>query len=218
MKLFIVSIVLLLMPFSGFADDQEVPTISTTCQFRSLPDGKDGATIEYSWKITATPRADRVLSVDHLTRDPKLGARGVTRHFEYCKAGSTHQQEIIFKVGSSPDDGARACWFEGLVANASLKVPLPKAAVLSVTTRQVSSEEGKGHLIGITVSNNGREMLRHYLFINFISAADLQGLLPSDLGEGERELRDGNEWQIFTDPKTWRPTFERFTELEKEGA
>ena len=152
MKNIIAPIFLTLIPLTGSADGQQVPAVASTCQIRSLPGGMDGATVEYSWKITATPREDRVMSVDHLTRDPKLGVRGVTRHFEYCKAGSTHQQEILFKVDQSPDNAERACWFEGLVKNPNLDVSLPSSAVVSVTTRQISGDDGPGHLIGITVS------------------------------------------------------------------
>lgn len=214
----VVAIVSLLIPVAAFAAADQTPAVSSTCQITSRPGGKDGSTVEYSWKITAKTREDRVLSVDHLTRDPKLGVRGVTRHFEYCKPGSTHEQEIVFKVGRTPDDGGKKGWFEGLVQNPNLDVALPESAVVSVTTRQISGDDGPGHLISITVSNKGREICRHFIFINFISPADLQRLLPSELGAHEREPRDGNKWQIFTDPKSWKPTFRRFTELDKQDA
>jgi len=215
MKSLVTAILWLLIPLAAFAEEQQIPAISSTCQIRAMPGDKDGSTVEYSWKITAKPREDQVLSVDHLTWDPKLGARGVTRHFKYCKPGSTHEQAIIFKVGQHPDDGERACWFEGLAQAPNLEVPLPESAVVSVTTRQISGNDRPGHLISVTVSNNGREFRRHFIFINFISPADLQRLLPSDLGEREREPRDGNEWEIFTDAKSWKPTFRRFIELDK---
>ena len=37
------------------------------------------------------------------------------------------------------------------------------------------------------------------------------------LGEDEREPCDGNEWQIFTDPRGWEPRFRRFSELENQA-
>ncbi len=215
MKVVVACILWLLIPLAAFAEGPPLPAISSMCELRSLSGGNDGSTLEYSWKITAKTREDRVLSVDHLTRDPNLGARGVTRHFEYCKQGTTHEQEIIFTVGQTPDDGTRACWFKGLAENSSLVIPVPESAVVSVTTRQVTGEAASGHLIGVNVMNKGREICRHFIFINFISPAELQRLLPADLGKDEREPRDGNEWQIFTDPKTWQPTFHRFTELDK---
>ena len=208
------AMLLTLIPVTAFAQEQQIPAVSSTCRIRSLPGSSDGSTVEYSWKITAKTPEDRVLSVDHLTRDPKLGTRGVTRHFEYCKPGSTHQQEIILKLGQTSDDGGRASWFEGLVENPNLNVPLPESAVVSVTTRQISSDDGPGHLISINVSNNGREICRHFIFINFISPADLQRLLPSDLDQHEREPRDGNQWQIFTAPESWKSEFGRFMELD----
>ncbi len=213
MRSLVTAILWLLIPFTAIAEEPQIPAISSTCQFRSLPSEKDGSTVAYAWKITANPREDRVLSVDHLTRDPKLGIRGVTRYFEYCKPGSTHEQEVILKVGQPADDEERACWFEGLVENRPL--PLPESAVVSVTTRQVSDNDGSGHLISIIVKNEGRELCRHFIFINFISPADLQRLLPSELGEDEREPGDENKWSIFTDPKNWKSTFQRFTELDQ---
>ncbi|MCO6458484.1 MAG: hypothetical protein J5I93_24530 [Pirellulaceae bacterium] len=73
MKGLVTSILWLLIPLAAFAEEQEIPAISSACQFRSLPGGRDGSTVEYSWKITAKAREDRVLSVNHLTRDSKLG-------------------------------------------------------------------------------------------------------------------------------------------------
>ena len=137
MKHLIVPIVLSLISFTAFAKEQQVLGISNTCQIRSLPRQGDGSTVEYLWKITAKTSEDRVLSVDHLTRDPKLGTRGVTRHFEYCKPGSLHEQEIILKVGQAPDEEERMFRFGGLVATDNLDVALPEAADVSVATRQI---------------------------------------------------------------------------------
>ena len=215
MKHLIVPIGLILISFTAFAEEQKVPGISNTCQIRSLPGQGDGSTVEYLWKITAKTSEDCVLSVDHLTRDLKLGTRGVTRHLEYCKPGSLHEQEIILKVGQAPDDKERAFRFGGLVTNPNLDVALPESADVSVTTRQISGGDGPGHLISILVSNEGREIFRHLIFISFISPAELQRLLPPDLAEHEREPRDGNEWGIFTDPDSWKPTFQRYLELDK---
>jgi hypothetical protein len=192
--------------------------MSSTCQIRSLPGGRDGSTVEYSWKITAkTPQAneDRVLSVVHLTREPKWGPRG-SRQFLYCKAGSTHEIEITLKVNQSHEGGEREFWFEGFLDEGhGKKTPLPESAVASATTRQIGRADDHGQLIGIKVSDDGQELRRNFIFISFISPADLQKALPPDLGEDEREPRDGNEWFIFTDPKGWKPAFRRFTELDK---
>jgi hypothetical protein len=56
------------------------------------------------------------------------------------------------------------------------------------------------------------------MFTSFINPADLQKALPTDLGKDEREPRAGNEWQIFTDPKGWKPALRRFTELDQWAA
>ena len=64
------------------------------------------------------------------------------------------------------DDEERACWIEGLIENRPL--PLPESAVVSVTTRQVSDNDGSGHLISLIVESEGRELCRHFIFINFI--------------------------------------------------
>lgn len=215
MKSLIFTILSLLIPITSFAEGSVTPTLSSDCQIRSLPSERNRSTVEYSWKITAETSEDRVLSVDQLTRDPESGVRGGTRHFEYCKPGSTHEQEIILKVDQNSDGEERACWFEGLVENANFDIPLPESAVVSVSTRQISGDDEAGHLIGITVSNNGRELRRHFIFISFVSPAELQNALPAELSEEEREPRDGNEWQIFTDPKGWEPAFRRLMELEE---
>ena len=103
MKALISTILSLLLPITAFAEDHVIPSLSSGFKIRSLPGERDGSTVEYSWTITAETSEDRVLSVDQLIREPESGVRGGTRHFEYCKPGSTHEQEIILKVDQNPD-------------------------------------------------------------------------------------------------------------------
>ena len=95
-------------------------------------------------------------------------------------------------------------------------VPLSESATVSVTTRQVNNEDESGHLLGIMVSDSGREISRHYLFISFVSLAELHNSpIWAELSDQERDLRDGNVIQFFTEAKSWEPAIRRFMELEK---
>jgi|GEM_PF-6310097 len=69
MKNLIIGALAIFISITAFADDQEIPTISSSCQIRSLPGGRDGSTVQYSWKITAKSTEDRVLSIEQLTRN-----------------------------------------------------------------------------------------------------------------------------------------------------
>jgi hypothetical protein len=87
---------------------------------------------------------------------------------------------------------------------------------VSATTREISVEDESGHLIGITVSDKGRELSRHFIFVSFWSPADLQNSpLWAEMTEQERDLRDGNVYQFFTEAKSWEPRIRRFEELDK---
>jgi hypothetical protein len=222
MKEFCAVVIVFLVPITAFAEQGDSPTLSSACQIRSLPGGKDGSTVEYSWKITAKTTEDRVLSVEQLTRSerpsPLPDLRG-SQKFLYCKAGSPHEKEIRLEVDQAAHGGERAYWLEGFLTSLiNEDVPLPESATVSVTTRQISDDDEPGHLIGITVSSNGRELSRHYIFISFWSPADLQAApLWSELNENERDLRDGNVWQTFTEAKGWEPRIRRFTELDKQA-
>jgi hypothetical protein len=220
MKIFVAPILSLLIPITAIAEDQQIPRISSTCQIRSLPGGRDGSTVEYSWKITAKTTEDCVLSVEQLTRNqrpsPFPDLRGYQK-FLYCKPGSPHEKEIRLVVDQAPDGGDRAYWFEGFLTSLINKdVPLPESATVSATTRVISDEDGPGHLIGITVSDNGRELSRHFIFVSFWSPADLQNSpLWAEMTEQERDLRDGNVYQFFTEAKSWEPRIRRFEEFDK---
>lgn len=204
---------------TAFANDQQTPAISSTCQIRSSPGGKDGSTVEYSWKTTAKTSEDRVLSVYQLTRTHPAGEPAMIRgwqKFLYCKAGTTHEKETKLKVDQALDGGERAYWFEGFLTGLiNEDISLPKSAAVSVTTRQITGGDNPGHLIDITVSNDDREISRHFIFVSFWSPADLQEFL-SGLTEKERELRDGNVWQdIITDAVLLKSSLRRFEASDK---
>ncbi len=71
MKIAYTVMVLFLLPITAFADGRDVPAISSTCVVRSSPAGRDGSTVEYTWKIMAEAKEQRVMSVavsyTHLT-------------------------------------------------------------------------------------------------------------------------------------------------------
>lgn len=219
MKLLITGILAILIPITAFADDQKIPTLSSSCQIRSVPGGRDGSTVQYSWKITAESTEDRVLSIEQLTRNeqssPLPDLRGYQR-FMICKAGSLHEKEFRLEVDQAPDGGERAYWFEGFLTSLiNEDIPLPESATVAVTTRQISDEKETGHLVGVTVSQNGRELSRHYIYIRFMSLADAQDSpIWRRMTEG-REIQDGNVYQDFTEAKSWEPRMRRFTELDK---
>ena len=219
MKHYVIALISILIPLTGFAEDQQVPTISSTCQITSIPGGRDGSTVEYTWKISAKASEDRVLSVYQLTRTHPEGQTPLYRgwqKFLYCESGSPHEKEIRLEVDQAPNGGERAFWFEGFLTGfINEDIPLPESATVSVTTRQISDKDEPGHLIDINVANKGRQLSRHFIFISFWSPADLQNALPPEASEEEREARDGNAWNIFTDPKGWEPKFRRFSEFDK---
>jgi len=223
MKYLTPALLAILVPISTLAENTEIPAISSSCQIRLIPGGRDGSTVEHTWKITAKTTEDQVLSVEQLTRNerpqpvPTLPDLRGYKKFMFCKAGSLHEKEIKLEVDQAPDGGERAYWFEGFLTSLiNEDIPLPEAATVAVTTRQISDEQEKGHLVGVTVSQDGREISRHFIFISYISPADLQkSPLWAELTERERELRDGKTYQDFTDAKSWKPRMRRFIELEK---
>lgn len=219
MKNLITGILAIFIPITAFADDQKIPTISSACQIRSIPGGGDGSTVEYTWKITAKTTEDRVLSVEQLTHNKRSSKLPDLRGYQrilFCKAGSLHEKEIRLEVDQAPEGGERAYWFEGFLTSLiNEDIPLPESATVAVTTRQISDEKETGHLVGVTVSQKGRELSRHYIFISFMSLADAQDSpIWRRLTEG-REIQDGNVYQDFTEAKSWEPRMRRFTELDK---
>lgn len=134
----------------------------------------------------------------------------------FCEAGSLHEKEIRLEVDQAPEGGERAYWFEGFLTSLiNEDIPVPESATVAVTTRQVTDEKETGHLVGVTVSQEGRELSRHYIFIRFMTLADAQASpIWRRMTEG-REVRDGNVYQDFTDANVWEPRIRRFTELDK---
>jgi hypothetical protein len=223
MKSVVATVFALMMPVTTLAQDSQPLAVSSTCQIRSIPGGRDGSTVEYSWKIATRSDQDRIVSVEQLTRSsrplplPSLpDLRGYQR-FLYCKAGSEHEKEIRLEVDQAPDGGERAYWFEGFLTSLiNEDIPLPKSATMSVTTRQIKDDDKPGHLIGITVSDKEREISRHFIFISLWSPTELQNSpLWSEMTERERDLRDGNVYQWFTEAKSWEPKIQRFEELDR---
>ncbi len=222
MKSILATVFILLVPVTTRAQDPQPLAVSSTCQIRAIPGGRDGSTVEYSWKIATKSDQDRVVSVEQLTRSsrplplPSIpDLRGYQR-FLYCKAGSAHEKEIRLEVDQAPDGGDRAYWFEGFLTSLiNEDIPLPKSATISVTTREIKEDNKPGHLIGITVSEKDRELSRHVIFIRLWSPQDLQkSSFWFELTEQERELHDGNVYQFFTEAKEWESKMRRFEELD----
>lgn len=171
--------------------------------------------------ITAMSREDRVLSVEQLTRNeqpsPLPDLRGYQR-LMFCKAGSLHEKEIRLEVDQAPEGGERAYWFEGFLTSLiNEDISLPESATVAVTTRQISDDKEAGHLIGVTVYQKGRELVlsRHYIFVSFMSLADVQeSPIWRRMTDG-REIRDGNVYQDFTETESWKPRMRYFTGLDK---
>jgi hypothetical protein len=223
MKQYLIVIAVAMFPMAAFGEDQQTLSISSTCQVRSLPGGRDGSTVEYIWKIKASAEKECLLSVEQLTRSqrplplPTLPDLRGYRRLLYCEAGSTHEKEIRLEVDQALEGGQRAYWFEGfMISLINEDIPLSESATVSVTTRQINDEDESGHLLGITVSDKGREISRHYLFISFVSLAELQNApIWAELNDQERDLRDGDVIQFFTEAKSWEPAIRRFTDLDK---
>jgi hypothetical protein len=86
---------------------------------------------------------------------------------------------------------------------------------VAVTTRQISDGKETGHLIGVTISQEGRELSRHYIFIRFMSLELAQSEpIWRRMTEGQ-EVQDGNVYQDFAEADVWEPRIRQFTELEK---
>jgi hypothetical protein len=223
MKIAYAAMGVFLLPITAFADAPQVPTISSTCIVRSSPGDRDGSTVEYTWKITAKAKEQRVMSVVQLRRSvlENLGDEPWILGWEkalWCDADSTQQKEITLEIDQAPDGGERAFWFEGFVVQRNEDYALPKSASVSVTTREVRDEEDPGQLIDITVSNeSGREISRHFVFISYASPADYPEF-AKEADVDPTEQWKTSVWQDFMDPPEVKQEFRRFEALNTSGS
>ena len=223
MKIAYTVMALFLLPITAFADGRDVPAISSTCVVRSSPGGRDGSTVEYTWKIRAKAKEQRVMSVVQLRRSvlKNLGDEPWIMGWEkvlWCDPGSTQQEEITLEIDQAPDGGERAFWFEGFVVQRNEDQALPKSASVSVTTREVHDEEQPGQLIDITVSNeNGREISRHFVFISYASPADYPEFAKKADVDPAKQIK-ATVWQDFMDPPEVKRAFRRYESLSKSSS
>jgi len=208
MKSLVTAILSLVIPITAFAEQQQSPTISSTCHI------SEAALVEYSWTISATTGGDSVLSVVELVR--RSGEQPSTRGYQtvlWSKAASKQEKQIGLKVGRSVEGGQRAIWFSGdLLASRNDDILIPESASVSVATRQISREDDSGHVVAITVSKNGAELNRHIIFISVSSTADHPDLVAAVRKHQDKGVPQLTHRRFIKTPER---EFRRYSALDK---
>ncbi|WP_144972580.1 hypothetical protein [Bremerella volcania] len=221
MKTYLAALMMLVTPLVTMAEEENVPSISSTCVVRSRPGGRDGSTVEYTWTITAkAAKEKRILSVAQMRRSviENLGEEPWILGWEkalWLDPGSSRQEEITLEIDQAPDGGERSYWFEGFVVERNEDMALPETASITATTTEVDSDDDAGQLIDITVADEkGREISQHFIYLRYVKTEDYEEFAKeADVDPGKQWKT--TVWQRFMDPNEVKQLFGRVKNLTK---